>query len=55
MLLGNLCMTPGHYFLAYFRSFQTIYRMKTADLGGIRTRIVGVGGLQCDQIPRLFH
>ena len=32
---------PGH-FLLYFRSFQTIYIIKTVDFGGVQTRIDGV-------------
>ena len=32
----------------YFRSFQTIYRIKTVDFSGIRTRIVRVEGENAD-------
>ena len=34
----------------YFRSFQTIYRIKTVDFSGIRTRIVGVEGEHADHL-----
>ena len=30
--------------IVYFRSFQTIYRIKTVDFSGIRTRIVWAEG-----------
>ena len=32
----------------YFRHFQTIYRIKTVDFSGIRTRIVRVEGEYAD-------
>ena len=34
----------------YFRSFQTIYRIKTVGFSGIRTRIVGVEGEHADHL-----
>ena len=34
----------------YFRSFQTIYRIKTVDYSGIRTRIDGVEGKHSDHL-----
>ena len=42
----------------YFRSFQTIYRIKTVDFSRIRTRIIGVEGEHADHhhCPKnLFH
>ena len=41
--------TPGLIF-DYFRSFQTIFRIKTAYFRGIRTRIVRVEGEQADHL-----
>ena len=35
---------------AYVRSFQAIYRIKTVDFIGIRTRIVGVEGEHADHL-----
>ena len=32
----------------YFRSFQTIYRIKTVDFSGIGTRIIGLEGKDAD-------
>ena len=34
----------------YFRSFQTIYRIKTVDFSGIRTRIIGIEGEHADHL-----
>ena len=36
--------------LIYFRSFQTIYRIKPADFRGIQTRIVGEQGKHADHL-----
>ena len=41
---------PRPLFLIYFRSFQTIYRIKTVDFSVIRTRIVWVEGEQADHL-----
>ena len=36
--------------LVYFRSFQTIYRIKTVDLSGIQTWIDGIEGKNADHL-----
>ena len=41
---------PRPFLFVYFRSFQTIYRIKTVDFSGIRTQIVGVEGEHADHL-----
>ena len=40
---------PRHLFV-YLRSFQTIYRIKSVDFSGIRTRIVWIEGKHSDHL-----
>ena len=55
LMLGGLFLKngPSRPLFVYFRSSQTIYRVKTVEFSRIRTQIVGIDGKHTDRLT--FH